>query len=96
VGCAAKLEQDRTNGRNEELPKGSPDGTPGGRSETPVIGQATAAQKRSIEMKALKIRLTLLAVIAATTLVALLPGHAAALGYVSDRTKKAGIVPVAW
>jgi hypothetical protein len=48
-------------------------------------------------MKTLKIRLTLLAVIAATTLVALLPGTASA-GYASwsDRTKKAGIVSVEW
>jgi hypothetical protein len=48
-------------------------------------------------MKALKIRLTLLAVIVATTLVALLPGTASA-GFVgwSDRTKKIGIVPVQW
>jgi hypothetical protein len=48
-------------------------------------------------MKTLKIRLTLLAVIAATTLVALVPGTAQA-SYVcwSDRTKKTGIVPVAW
>ena len=45
-------------------------------------------------MKALKIRLTLLAMIAATTLVALLPGTASAAW--SDRTKKTAIVPVAW
>jgi hypothetical protein len=48
-------------------------------------------------MKTLKIRLTLFAVIAATTLVALVPGTAQA-GYASwsDRTKKTGIVPVGW
>jgi hypothetical protein len=48
-------------------------------------------------MKALKIRLTLLATIAATTLVALLPAAAdATVKSWSDRTKKAGIVPVEW
>jgi hypothetical protein len=48
-------------------------------------------------MKAFKIRVTLLAVMAATTLVALLPGVASAtLVRPSDRAKKAGIVPVAW
>ena len=47
-------------------------------------------------MKALKIRLTLLAVMAATTLVALLPASAYAGGTVSDRMKKTSIVPVQW
>jgi hypothetical protein len=48
-------------------------------------------------MKAFKIRITLLAMIAATTLVALLPGIASAtIVRPSDRAKKAGIVPVAW
>jgi hypothetical protein len=46
-------------------------------------------------MKTLKIRITLLATITATTLVALLPGMADA-GSMSDRTKKAGIVSVEW
>jgi hypothetical protein len=48
-------------------------------------------------MKALKIRLTLLATIAATTLVALLPATAeASVKGWSDRTKKTVIVPVEW
>jgi hypothetical protein len=47
-------------------------------------------------MKTLKIRLTLLAVIAATTLIALVPGTAEAAMHWSDRTKKAGIMAVAW
>ena len=47
-------------------------------------------------MKALKIRLTLLATIAATTLVALLPATVHAANQVSDRATKAGIVPVQW
>jgi hypothetical protein len=83
--------------RNEEPAKGSPDAGQGGGHDTAVIGQGSTPQERSIEMKTLKIRLTLLAVIAATTLVALLPGTAQA-SYVcwSDRTKKAGIVPVVW
>jgi hypothetical protein len=47
-------------------------------------------------MKALKIRLTLLATIAATTLVALLPATTHAATQVSDRATKTGIVPVQW
>jgi hypothetical protein len=81
--------------RNEELPKEYPDGTSLASVDTAVINSIDQRRERN-DMKALKIRLTLLAVIAATTIVALLPGTAAAGGYVSDRMKKDAIVPVEW